>query len=114
MMECHRIGTLRCCIWLPNISSLCNWKKGHSLHRSLRGQIKLQTVSSCIVRLQEQLAKFDIEIVYKKGRTNTNSDCLSRIPDQTHNSETQNITKDPDTTINPENTDTETNITMAI
>lgn len=49
-------------------------------HMPLRGQIKVQNVSNRIIRLQQHLAEFDFEILYKKGKSNTNADCLSRIP----------------------------------
>lgn len=46
----------------------------------LRGQLKLQDASSRIIRLQQILAEFDFDIIYRKGKHNTNADCLSRIP----------------------------------
>lgn len=49
-------------------------------HMPLRGTIKLQEASHRIVRLQQRLAEYDLEIVYKKGRENGNADCLSRLP----------------------------------
>lgn len=49
-------------------------------HMPLRGQIKLQNASSRIIKMMESLSEFDFEIAYKKGKINTNADCLSRIP----------------------------------
>lgn len=47
-------------------------------HLPLKGEIKLMNASSRIVRLQQHLSEYDFEVVYKKGKLNTNADCLSR------------------------------------
>lgn len=53
--------------------------KVYTDHMPLKGDIKLQNVSNRIARLQQQLSEFDFEIIYKKGKLNSNADCLSRI-----------------------------------
>lgn len=47
-------------------------------HQPLRGTLKMQEASSRILRLLQKLAEYDLEIIYKKGKENSNADALSR------------------------------------
>lgn len=48
-------------------------------HVALKGEIKLQSATTRIVRLMQKLSEFDFDIQYKKGKDNSNADCLSRM-----------------------------------
>lgn len=50
-------------------------------HMPLRGIMKVKDTSARIIRLQQKLAQYDLEIIYKRGKDNLNADCLSRRPD---------------------------------
>lgn len=60
--------------------------KVYSDHMALRGQMKMLDTTARIVRLQQKLSEFDLEICYKKGKENGAADCLSRIPRSTNSS----------------------------
>lgn len=49
-------------------------------HKPLQGVLKSQDPSSRILRLQNKLSEFQYKVVYKSGKSNTNADALSRIP----------------------------------
>lgn len=49
-------------------------------HKPLNGNLKVTDTTERIIRLQQKLAKFTYEIIYKRGKDNANADFLSRNP----------------------------------
>ncbi|KAG5867895.1 hypothetical protein JTB14_021176 [Gonioctena quinquepunctata] len=50
-----------------------------SHHRPLQWLFSLKDANSKLVRWRLKLEEFDYEVVYKKGKANTNADALSRV-----------------------------------
>lgn len=61
-------------------------------HKPLQWLFSLKEPQSRLVRWRLKLEEYDYEIVYKKGKNNTNADALSRV--QIHPLDTQNIDKE--------------------
>lgn len=47
-------------------------------HMPLRGVLKVRDTTSRVIRLQQKLSEFEYDIIYKKGKDNSNADALSR------------------------------------
>ncbi|XP_050505429.1 uncharacterized protein LOC126883802 [Diabrotica virgifera virgifera] len=58
-------------------------------HRPLQYLFSLKEPNSKLVRWRLKLEEFDYEVIYKKGKANTNADALSRI--EIHTKETKDI-----------------------
>lgn len=53
--------------------------KTYADHRPLLRLFKLKDLNTKLIRWRLRLEEYDYEIVYKKGKLNTNADALSRI-----------------------------------
>lgn len=63
-------------------------------HKPLQWLFAIKEPNSKLVRWRLKLAEYDYEIIYKKGKHNTNADALSRIPNQINNIEDEETDED--------------------
>lgn len=51
-------------------------------HRPLAGELRKRSQSSRLMRYKLRLSEFNFEVIYKKGKENTNADALSRLEEE--------------------------------
>lgn len=70
-------------IWSFNHFGPCLYGKKFQIatnHRPLTWVFSVKDPGSKLIRWRLKLEQYEYEIIYKRGRVNSNADCLSRIP----------------------------------